>query len=713
MEPVINGEPILTMPNVANGTEDTKFSLGNIEVTLDGTEDLDLSEVYHIDIDRSGFGNNKQFDKIRFWVGSTEVTGSHRTALEDGWIRFPNITRSPEPVYIRGPPNFSGTLNLKVRGSIVDYSNWNNVVKSTPTQSLDVNIVPIADAINNPPPSSTGVEDEGPVNFGQTLAAVTCKDRATNNQVTKQGNNPEPEVITTITLKVPVDTDSTTYTVSYSDVGTGTVAFAEANRMYKITSTLLDGQDLVATTSSARVQAQDDILDVLASFEVEMGPTHSDENGVIDVTMTNVDVNLGVFDERTTSFTHDIIIMAVADTPTIFTRDSDAIDEDGGNIPLFINATHSFDQDDSEELSITIDVPSDNGSPIGSIVGTPPQGVSLTAVDTSTYLIEASGSDWKSREDLLNSFVSTGDMFFRPRPNWAGRKDLIVNLTSTEMHETEIAGGEFGGVDGTSKTETVTSTITVTVNPSADVPELEVKGAAYGYEDQNITIPIGVTLTDLDGSETYTLDILATSVPTGSILYGDNKVLVESGGVYTLQQTDVENLMMTPPLHYSTIHSGSITLSTTTYVTDTTTFGSSTLSADLSIPVTVIGIADTPAPRQILVIGNEDEDYPLGQSISSLLQNNDVLIDNDGSETLTFVLGGIPRGSELKTSNPEGLNYIGSGEWEVGISALATLAITPPVAHFSGENPFTTLKLRAVTQEKDGDQSASPDWPSE
>ena len=149
MEPVINGEPVLTMTNVANGTEDTKFSLGNIQVTLDGIEDRDRSEVYHIDIDRNGFGNDKQFDKIRFWVGSTEVTGSYRTVLEDGWIRFPNITRSPETIYIRGPPNFSGTLNLNVRGSIVDYSNWNNVVKSTPTQSLDVNVLPDADTIRS------------------------------------------------------------------------------------------------------------------------------------------------------------------------------------------------------------------------------------------------------------------------------------------------------------------------------------------------------------------------------------------------------------------------------------------------------------------------------------------------------------------------------------------------------------------------------------
>lgn len=253
----INGDPNITIPSVlVNGTEDKKFDVGDIRVTLEGEEDVDKSEVYYIEVDRTGFGNDKRFDKIRFFVGSTEVKGQHRTILPDGWVRFPNVTGNPETILVKPPPHFSGTLDLSFRGTIVDYSNWNDAVKTTSSQSLSVNVIPVADNINYPPTSTTGVEDNGPVGFGQTLSAASCKDRATNNQVNKQGNNPEPEIISTVTLQFPADTSDVSYSVSYTDEGSASVAFDQASRTYTIASSLLTNVNLGLTESSVRVQAQ-------------------------------------------------------------------------------------------------------------------------------------------------------------------------------------------------------------------------------------------------------------------------------------------------------------------------------------------------------------------------------------------------------------------------------------------------------------------------
>lgn len=714
VEAAINGMPNITIPNtVVNGTEDKKFKLGDIQVSLIGIEDSDRSEIYHIEIDRSGFGNDVQFDNTRFWVGSTEVKGADHVILSDGWLRLPNITGNPETIYIKPPQHFSGAMNFMVRGTIVDYSNWKNAIKTSPSQPLLVNVIPDADSITIPA-KTTGVEDNGPIAFGQTLSGANLYDKASNSQVRRQGNNPEPEVISKVDLKFPADTKLVTYTVGYSipDGGTASLAFDEVNRVYTITSSFLTGVDIAAIQSDTRVQAGTDILNALATFEVIMGPAHSDENGEIEVSMTTLDVNLGVYDESVETIMHEIVVLAVADTPSIFTHISEAVDEDAGSIPLFVNATHSQDNDDSEVLSIQIMVPTENGLPIGTITGPPPAGVTVTPLEGNTkFLIEASGDTWESRQDLLNSFVSTGNMVFLPRSNWAGNQTLQVDLISTESAEAGgIAPAQYGGTDGDSKTETVTAYIAIVVNPIADTPDLQVKGAATGYEDRNITIPMSVTLTDDDGSESYVVEIDANSVPVGSIIYGNGRAIGVTNGVYRLQPSDVENLRFQAPMHYSTIHQGNITLNTTTYVTDETTLGSSTLSFDLSIPVTVIGVADKPNSADIKVIANEDEDYPLGLAISTLLQSTDVLVDTDGSETLTFVMGGLHSGVALMTSHPDGLNYIGKGEWEVDGTALGTLTV-PPVQHYSGENPFADLNLRAVSQEKDGDQISSLDWP--
>ena len=139
------------------------------------------------------------------------------------------------------------------------------------------------------------------------------------------------------------------------------------------------------------------------------------------------------------------------------------------------------------------------------------------------------------RETLLNSFLSLGDLAFNPRENVAGNATLQVDVISTEAAaENEVAPGEYGGSDNDSKTETVTDYIQISVRPVVDNPDItmdgKVKSNAVGPEDTYIQIPLSVTLTDNDGSETYVIEVDGDSLPQNAALFGENGDLLEAFG---------------------------------------------------------------------------------------------------------------------------------------------------------------------------------------
>jgi hypothetical protein len=86
-----------------------------------------------------------------------------------------------------------------------------------------------------------------------------------------------------------------------------------------------------------------------------------------------------------------------------------------------------------------------------------------------------------------------------------------------------------------------------------------------------------------------------------------------------------------------------------------------------------------------------------------------VLVDDDGSETLYLVLGGLTSGAKLNGVDEAAMLYLGNGEWAVEASAVNALTISP-VENYSGEKPFPSLTLRAISQEVDSDESSSDLW---
>ncbi len=66
--------------------------------------------------------------------------------------------------------------------------------------------------------------------------------------------------------------------------------------------------------------------------------------------------------------THTVVVRAEADMPAVsVTATAPTVTEDGADTTLVINADRSADSDGSELLTVRITIPSDGGSPIGTL----------------------------------------------------------------------------------------------------------------------------------------------------------------------------------------------------------------------------------------------------------------------------------------------------------------------------------------------------------
>ncbi len=238
-------------------------------------------------------------------------------------------------------------------------------------------------------------------------------------------------------------------------------------------------------------------------------------------------------------------------------------------------------------------------------------------------------------EDELDGLTIT------PPADYEGEFDITVTATAT---------------DGQTSA-TTTSTLPVTVQNTADAPDLDVT-AASGLEDTAISLDIDAAITGTGEILTVTID----DIPAGATLSAGT---VNADGSVTLSADQIDDLTITPPLHFD----GNFDLSISATASDGTNEETSTAT----LSVAVEGVADTPALATPPASGNEDA--PIALDISS------ALIDSD--ETLSITISDIPAGATLSagTVNPDGTVTLTPAE-------LSGLQITPP-ADFSGDFDLT------------------------
>lgn len=706
--------PGLTVPAAVNGTEDVATALSGISVTA-VVSDSDGSETRYIEIKTTSYPSGTVFSDANGTVG-TVVTDS---GTGETWLRIPSSSLATLKVLT--PHDWSGETLLEVRGVIVDHSSSRNLDETTVTasQTIDLTVAPAADkALHGD--ASVGNEDTV-IGFGADMASSSTGIRVedtTKGPATEGG----VETISKIVLDVPADTASLTYTISHG-AAVGTATITQVGTTYTITSTIItNAADLGALTDADRATAEADIRATLATFKAQMGVTDTDRNGVIHVTTTTLDVKNGTASQIDASYDHDLYVLAVADPPSI---DAGFVVTGSENTPfLLVGASNetlvahrSQDHDGSEVLSVEI-----SGMPYGTSVGlasgyTLPAGAALT--NTGGKMVVSGGSEADINDVLAHLAFTAGD--------FAGSTTLTVTAITTEQGQAGDPIGA-GGAGIAVKTATAIGTLTINVLPQVDTPTI--KGNAVGLEDTLIAVPISVSLGDKDpanGVETYVMHI-ANDLPTTVVggvtyetkLYGAGGALLalDADGTYHLTLADVDALKVLAPLNYSSAVQGDIVLHTSTIVTDTATTGTATASFANAISIHVTGVADTPASHTVTVSALEDEPIAFGHAIVTAAGGSlaDVLVDTDGSERLSFVIGGLPAGV-LPSVTSGRLDYIGGGNWSISADNIATLTAAldsltlPAKSNFSGDNPYGTLTVTAVSQELDSSQATSLVWP--
>jgi uncharacterized protein YjgD (DUF1641 family)/CTP:molybdopterin cytidylyltransferase MocA len=369
-------------------------------------------------------------------------------------------------------------------------------------------------------------------------------------------------------------------------------------------------------------------------------PLNSDDDIKLTFTATQTDSGNGTSVSRTVTGTYAVTVNAVADAPTATAHDAKGNEDTA--IPLNLSAKLT-DLDGSETLSIII-------------LGVP-NGAALIPGE------RLSNGSWSVKpSDLAN-------LTFTPPRDFAGSIALSLKVTSKEAN---------GGAESST-----TVPFKVQVDAVADAPELRVS-AAYGDEDTAIPLHLTARTTDIDNSETIVAYRLE-DVPDGAIVRAGSLVLTrDADNSISVPAGAVGSLTITPPPHSDK------DMHLKVFAISAEPNGSTARSLPKELVVTVRADADAPVPDVTSASGSEDNDIPLNLTAT--------LPDNDGSETLSFVVSGIPNGALLSVGT-----YRGPGTWSLTADEAKIVTLRPP-ADFAGT---INLTVTAVTQEKDGGDQAS------
>jgi len=252
--------------------------------------------------------------------------------------------------------------------------------------------------------------------------------------------------------------------------------------------------------------------------------------------------------------------------------------------------------------------------------------------------------------------------------------------------------------DGSAPAATRTVSTTVAVDAVGDIPDLSAPGktlaedSALAAGEQRIALSIVPTATDIDGSETVSVQV--SGLAAGARL----NVGTESGGVWTLTTAEAAVAHLVLPQH----RSGDFDLTVVAVSREKVGLGGpetdlsdNQATRTVSQVVTVTAVADAPT---LVVRGTAAglEDNFIGLTISG------ALVDTDGSETLGYRLSGIPSGAVLR--NASGTIAVGAGgEATLSATDIAGLQIRPP----PDSNVDFTIGVTAIATETSNLDAAS------
>lgn len=362
-------------------------------------------------------------------------------------------------------------------------------------------------------------------------------------------------------------------------------------------------------------------------------------SGSFDLTITAIATEARDSSVATNSDTFTVSVDAIADPPIITPIDATTLEDTTVDLDITIEL---FDTDGSESLTnLTISgIPSNAALNKGTITS------STDGFDTYTL----------APEDLVGLTYT---------PSLNSDDDIVLTITGNTVDE-----------NGTTNSATAEYNITVT----AVADTIEVTGVSTSTdEDTPVALQVGFRQFDNDGSEvpTFQVELLEGS----KLNVPDSQILTTSPLVYEVSAAQLTSLIYTPPEDFAG------TTQITFYATTTENNGGDFTTAQTTIDVIVNAKADVPLLTNNGSEGDEDTTFPLNLVVESA--------DNDGSETISVTVTGLPIGATL-----QGGTNIGGGRYVFSEEEFNNATITPPL---NSDEDFD-IQIRVIVQDRNGDQ---------
>jgi hypothetical protein len=367
-------------------------------------------------------------------------------------------------------------------------------------------------------------------------------------------------------------------------------------------------------------------------------PPDSDADFTLSITAMLSDTGNGQTVSRVVTGSHAITVTAVADAPLAAAAFTSGFEDQ----PIALSFSAALrDTDGSESLGLSL-----LGVPAGAVLSR-----GRRAADGSWTLAPA---------DLA-------ELTLTPPRDFSG----TIALTLRAMAQ-----------DRDNSSATTTAAFTVQVRGVADAPLLRT-GPVAGDEDAAIALHATALTTDIDGSESIVAFRLA-DVPEGAVVRAGGAVLArQPDGSILVAPAAMGSLTVTPPPHSD--RDFTLRMSAISAEPD----GSRAESAPQDLPVQIRAVADAPVITGTGVQGFEDTAVPLDLSAA--------LVDADGSETLFFLVSGLPAGARLSAGT-----FRGDGAWSLTPEEARQVSLLPP-KDFAGLLPVT---VTAIAQERNGGSEA-------
>ncbi|MDZ7684303.1 MAG: hypothetical protein U5O39_04275 [Gammaproteobacteria bacterium] len=662
----VNDAPVVTVPAAQSVDEDATLNITGVSVA---------------DVDAAGGSSPEVTVSLSVTNGALTVAeGSGATVTNNGTASvtvegtLADVNTEIGSIDYTGDTDFNGAETLTVNAN--DNSNTGSGGAQDDEETVSITV----DAVNDVPTFTVGPdininEDDGPQTYGGFIAdgsagAANESGQTLTYDITADSaffaTDPAIDASGELTYEVAQHVSgTTTVTVALVDDG-GTANGGEdtspAQTFDIDVEAVADQPDLTTATPLTTDE------DVAVNLGISAGLVDTDGGESLKVEITvpaGAEINDGV-SNFSAGGTVDVSTWDLAAITVV----GDSHDDTDLTLTVRATATEASNGDSDfveEAINVTVNAVSDMPNLTLS---------DATTDEDTTVSLTVNGSlvDTDSSETLTYELTGVQGTLSAGMDNGGGSWTLTeAEAAGLQLTPEANSDDDFTiGVDAIAQDNapavaaTNSGTIDVTVNAVSDAPNLTVTNNETADEDNDIALDISGSLNDTDGSETLVFELSGVQ---GTLSAGTDN----GGGNWELTSGQLTGLTLTPIEHSD----DDFTISVDAVATDGAAAPATTSD---TIDVTLNAVTDIPTLNPVNVTADEDDGIALDLG--------GALVDQDGSETLTYELTGVKGTLSAGTDN-------GGGSWTLTEAQASGLTLTP-IEH--SDNDFV-IGIDAIAQD--------------